>query len=261
MAYNTNVVLSNSAGGQKIYNGGEGATSGTFTTVTTKGEPIGEFYGYKVTGIFQTPQDVTNYVDKGGNEYQPNAQPGDFKYASTTGVGPISGNDRVYLGNPNPKYVYGINTNFGYKNWDLGLAFNGVADVSVYNANLGLRYGAENYTQDFYNHRWHGVGTSNTYPSANIGGNQNYNPNSFYVESGSYFRIRDMQLGYTFSKEMINREWVQRIRVYADLQNPFNFFSYKGFTPEVGGTPGNAGIDTNVYPLFATYRFGATLTF
>jgi TonB-linked SusC/RagA family outer membrane protein len=260
-ALNNNTVLSNSAGGQKIYNGGEGATGGQYTTVTTKGEPIGEFYGYKVTGIFQTPADVTDYVDKNGNAYQPTAQPGDFKYQSTTGVGPVSGNDRQYLGNPNPKYTYGINTNWGYKSWDLSLDFNGVADVSVYNANLALRYGAENWTQDYYEHRWHGPGTSNTYPSANIGGNQNYVPNSFFVESGSYFRIRDMQLGYTFSKEMINRDWVQRIRVYVDLQNPFNFFSYKGFSPEIGGTPGNMGIDNNIYPLFATYRFGASLTF
>jgi len=261
VSINNNVVLTNSAGGQKIYNGGEGATGGQFTTVTTVGQPVGEFYGYKVIGIFQTAADVTNYTDKNGAQYQPGAQPGDFKYASTTGVGPITGNDRVYLGNPNPKYTYGINTSFAYKKFDLSIDLQGVADVSVYNANKGLRYGAENFTQDFYEHRWHGAGTSNTFPSVNVGGGTNFDPNSWYVESGSYFRIRNLQLGYTIPNATLNRAWIQKLRVYADLQNPFNFFKYTGFTPEVGGTPGNAGIDNNIYPLYATYRLGVNLTF
>ncbi|MCZ0211815.1 hypothetical protein OZK63_41375, partial [Streptomyces sp. UMAF16] len=83
-------------------------------------------------------------------------------------------NDRVVLGNPNPKYIYGISTNFVYKQFDLSVDFQGVAGVDVYNANKGLRYGAENWTQDFYNNRWHGVNTSNSYPSVNIGGGNNY---------------------------------------------------------------------------------------
>ncbi|TDW99942.1 TonB-linked SusC/RagA family outer membrane protein [Dinghuibacter silviterrae] len=258
---NNNQVVSNSAGSQKIYNGGEGATGGLFTTVTTLGQPIGEYYGYKVVGVFQSAADVAAYKDSKGNLYQPSAQPGDFKYASTTGVGPISGNDRQYLGNPNPKYTYGINTNWAYKHFDLSVDVQGVADVSVYNANKGLRYGAENWTQDFYNKRWHGAGTSNSYPSVNIGGGTNYNPNSWFVESGSYFRIRNLQLGYTVPSNVLNRPWIQKIRVYADAQNPFNFFKYTGFSPEIGGTPGNAGIDNSIYPLYATYRLGVTLTF
>ena len=258
---NNNKVTSNSAGSQKIYNGGEGATNGNFTTVTTIGEPVGEFYGYKVIGVFQSTADVAAYVDGKGNLYQPGAQPGDFKYASTTGTGPISGNDRVYLGNPNPKYTYGFNTNWAYKSFDLSVDFQGVADVSVYNANKNLRYGAENWTQKFYDNRWHGAGTSNSYPSVNLGSSWNAYPNSWYVESGSYFRIRNLQLGYTIPAATLNRAWIQKLRVYGDLQNPFNFFKYTGFSPEVGGSPGNMGIDNSIYPLYATYRLGVTLTF
>jgi TonB-linked SusC/RagA family outer membrane protein len=263
MSYNQNKFVSNSAGGQKIYDGGIGATGGSFTTVSTIGEPIGSFYGYKVIGIFQTQDEVNNYKDSKGTPYMPGAKPGDFKFAKTSnnGIGQITGNDRVILGNPNPKFAYGLNTYWSYKQFDLSLDFQGVAGVDVYNANKGLRYGAENWTLDFYNKRWHGSGTSNSYPSVNIGGGSNFLPNSWMVESGSYFRIRNVQLGYTFANESIKKLGIQKIRVYANTQNPFTFFKYTGFTPEVGGNPGSAGIDTNVYPLFASYDFGVNVTF
>jgi hypothetical protein len=142
------------------------------------------------------------------------------------------------------------------------LDFQGVAGVKVYNANKGLRFGAENFSADFYQNRWHGAGTSNTYPSADLGGGQNNNPNSWYVESGDYFRVRNIQLGYSLPATLISKIKVQRVRVFADAQNAFNFFGYKGFSPEVsGGSPVNAGIDINVYPLAATYRLGLNVTF
>jgi hypothetical protein len=173
----------------------------------------------------------------------------------------IDGRDRLPIGNPNPKFTYGLNTNWMYKNFDLTVDFQGVAGVDVYNANLGLRYGNENFTKDFFDNRWHGQGTSNSYPSANIGGGDNYRPNTFFVESGSYFRVRNLQLGYTLSSSMTDRWGIRKLRVYANAQNALNFFKYRGFSPEVGGTPTNAGIDANVYPLSATYNFGVNLTF
>lgn len=256
---NNNEVLRVTTGANPIYAGGAGATGGALTTITVVGQPIGMFYGYQVEGIFQTADEVANSA-------QPTAQPGDFKYADLSGSdgkpdGAISGLDRVVLGNPNPKYLYGINTTWGYKNFDLMLDFQGVAGVEIYNANLGLRYGNENFTKDFYDNRWHGQGTSNSYPSAKIGGGTNYLPNSFYVSSGSYFRVRNAQLGYTFSTDLTQRWKIQSLRIFANAQNPLNFFSYKGFSPEIGGTPTNAGIDANVYPLYATYNFGVNVNF
>ena len=263
MSYNNNKFVSNSAGPQKIFDGGVGATGGSFTTLTTIGEPIGSFYGYKVIGIFQTPQDVANYKDSKGTLYQPSAVPGDFKFAKTSnnGIGQIGGNDRVILGDPNPKFTYGVNTYWSYKQFDLSVDLQGVAGVDVYNANKGIRFGAENWTLDFYKKRWHGSGTSNSYPSANIGGGSNFLPNSWMVEKGSYFRIRNIQLGYAFVNEGFKKLGIQKLRVYMNTQNPFTFFKYTGFTPEVGGNPGSAGIDTNVYPLYASYNFGVNLTF
>jgi hypothetical protein len=146
-------------------------------------------------------------------------------------------------------------------NFDLTLDFQGVAGVSVYNANIADRFGNENFTLDFYTHRWTGPGSSNSYPSVNVGSNANAAPNSFYVESGSYFRVRNAQLGYTLPSNVLNKWKVQKIRFYANAQNAINIFGYKGFNPEVGGSPTNAGIDVNVYPLFATYNFGVNVTF
>jgi hypothetical protein len=263
IAYNKNKFISSSAGGQRIYDGGIGANNGQFTTLTTVGQPIGSFYGYKVIGIFQTPEEVAAYVDPNGTPYQPSAKPGDFKFAKTSnnGIGAISGNDRVVLGDPNPRFTYGLNTYWTYRKFDLTLDFQGVAGVDVYNANKGLRYGAENWTLDFYKHRWHGPGTSNSYPSANIGSVTNASPNSWMVEKGSYFRIRTIQLGYTFDGDLVKRWGMQSLRLYVNSQNPFTFFKYTGFTPEVGGAPGSAGIDVNVYPLYATYNFGVNVVF
>jgi hypothetical protein len=81
------------------------------------------------------------------------------------------------------------------------------------------------------------------------------------VEKGNYFRIRNIQLGYTFINDSFKRLGIQKLRVYLNTQNPFTFFNYTGFTPEVGGNPGSAGIDTNVYPLYASYNFGVNVTF
>jgi TonB-linked SusC/RagA family outer membrane protein len=253
---NSNIVLSTQTGGNPIYGGGGAATSGLLSTRTIVGQPIGQFYGLMVDGVFQTAAEVASSAQTG------TARPGDFRYKDINGDGVINLKDRVVLGNPNPKYTYGLSTSFTFKNFDLALDFQGVAGVKVYNANKGLRFGAENFSADFYQNRWHGAGTSNTYPSADLGGGQNNNPNSWYVESGDYFRVRNIQLGYSLPATLISKIKVQRVRVFADAQNAFNFFGYKGFSPEVsGGSPVNAGIDINVYPLAATYRLGLNVTF
>ena len=268
MSYNQNKFLESIGGQQRIYNGGGGSTGGQLATVTTVGQPVGEFYGYQVIGIFQNQADVDNYADKDGNKFQPDSKPGDFKYASFTGKGPISGNDRIPIGNPNPKFVYGFSTTWSYKAFDLGIDFNGVAGVDIYNANKGLRFGAENWTKDFYDSRWHGAGTSNSNPSVAVGSRQNYYINSWYVESGAYLRIRNIQLGYTLPKESLAAIGIQSLRIYLNAQNPAIFTKYKGFSPEIGnslenggGAPGTIGIDNNVYPLSAVYNLGVNLSF
>ncbi|MNK49416.1 TonB-dependent Receptor Plug Domain protein [compost metagenome] len=270
ISYNANKVINVLSGEIPIFSGSTGITNGAFATRTIVGDPIGLFYGYKVAGIFQNATDVAN------SPTQASAAPGGFKYQDLNGDGKITSADRTVIGDPNPKYTYGVNTNFAYKNFDLALDFQGVAGVDIYNANLANRFGNENISKDLFDNRWHGEGTSNTYPSANIGASANAAPNSFYVSSGSYFRVRNAQLGYTLPSGILNKWKIKKVRIYANAQNAINIFGYKGFSPEVGPIPTdnaekikadrpntalNAGLDANVYPLFATYNFGINLTF
>jgi len=256
---NQNKVLDVASGGNPIYQ----YLGADIITRTVVGQPIGEFYGRQVIGVFQSAKDIASYTSKDGTVIQPNAKPGDFKYKDQNGDGVIDDKDRVVLGNPNPKVVYGINTSLSYKSFDLSLDFQGIAGVKIYNGNFALRYGGENYTQDFYDNRWHGEGTSNVYPSVNVAGNNSLT-NSFFVEDGSYFRVRNAQLGYTIFGQngLRHNSAISRLRVYVNAQNPFTWFHYRGFTPEVpASAPTRAGIDENVYPLYATYNFGVNLTF
>ena len=260
LGINKNEVFEVSTGANPI-DQAVGTTGGATNTRTVLGHPIGQFYGFEVVGIFQSQEDIDSYVASGGEVLQPNAVPGDFKYADQNNDGVIDGKDHIFLGNPNPRNIYGLNTNWRFKTFDLTLDFQGVAGVEIYNATLGARFGTENFTRDFYENRWHGEGTSNEYPSANIGGGQNYRANSFYVESGNYFRVRNIQLGFTFPSSVTERWNVGSLRLYANAQNALNFFTYRGMTPEVGGEPTRAGVDTNVYPMFATYNVGVNVTF
>lgn len=253
--FNQNKVLRVATGGNPIYQF-LGALPVTRTVV---GQPIGEFYGYQTIGVFQSAAQIQDYKSKDGIIIQPNAKPGDLIYKDENGDGAIDDKDRIVLGNPNPKMIYGINTTVSYKSFDLALDLQGVNGIEIYNGNFALRYGGENYTQDFYNNRWHGEGTSNLYPSVNVAGNNSLT-NSFFVENGEYFRIRNVQLGYTFPK--FKNSGISQLRIYVNAQNPITWFPYRGFTPEVQAeSPSKAGIDQSVYPLYATYNFGVNLTF
>jgi TonB-linked SusC/RagA family outer membrane protein len=251
---NNNKVLNVTSGNNPIYAGGAGLTSGALPTRTVADGPIGSFFGYEVAGIFQTNAEASASGQSGTTA-------GDFKYVDQNGDGIIDGKDRMVLGNPNPKFNYGLNTNFAYKNFDLTLDIQGVAGVDVYNGNIGARFGNENFTKEFFDNRWTGAGSTNTYPSVKLGGSTNYLPNSFYVESGAYIRLRNIQLGYSLPKALIEKWKMKKLRVFANAQNAVNLFGYSGFSPEVGGTPTNAGVDINVYPLYATYNLGVNLTF
>ena len=260
-AINDNEVTKVSTGENPIF-AAAGTTGGAFNTRTIVGQPIGQFFGYQVLGIFQNQDEIDEYMNSEDDVIQPDAKPGDFRYKDINDDGVIDGKDRVILGNPNPKFIFGINTNWTYKQFDLTIDMQGVMGVDVYNAELGLRFGSENFTRDFYENRWHGEGTSNSYPSANIGGGQNYLSNSFYVESGSYFRFRNIQLGYTLPSSVAERIKLTSVRIYANAQNALTFFKYRGFNPEVGGnTAITQGIDVNTYPMFATYNLGLNIKF
>jgi TonB-linked SusC/RagA family outer membrane protein len=252
---NDNKVLNIISGDIPLYGGGAGASGGGFTTRTIVGQPIGEFYGYQVVGIFQTPDQLL-----AAKTTQPNAQLGDVIYGNN--------GQKTVIGNPNPKYLYGLNTYFKYKAFDLAVDVSGVGKVNLYNANEGVRFGYENWSQDFYNHRWHGAGTSNTTPSAFLSDASNGQPNSFYVQDGSYLRIRNVQLGYNLPSSVLAKAGISNLRVYVSGQNLATFTKYKGFNPEIlaittsGTQPANnQGIDNGVTPIYAIFNLGVNVTF
>lgn len=229
------------------------------------GYPIGYFWGLETNGLFQNEQEVQNYVNNEGIVIQPSAQPGDLRYVDQNGDGAIDQNDNVMLGDPNPNFVYGLTMNFSYKGFDLNISANGVMGNQVmwnyFNAN---NHGIYNW-MDFALERWHGEGTSNTYPRINIGSIQDIQMSDRFVADADYLRLSNLTLGYDF-----NRLWEQspltKLRGFISVQNLFTLTSYKGFNPEVGnGGPngGNwaGGVDTTPYPIARTVMFGVSINY
>lgn len=236
--------------------------NGAFITRTIVGKPIGSFYGYKAIGVFQSNSEINNYKSADGTVLQPDAIPGDLKFANTNGDNQINNDDRTYLGSPIPKFTYGLTGGLSYGNWDLSMAIQGVYGNKIFNLKRIDRnaFPDGNYDYNFYQHHWNGPGSTNDYPSAALT-RKNIQPNSFFVESGSYIRLRNVQVGYTIPGNAIKKVGFKSFRVYVNAQNPLTIFGYNGFTPEIGGDPISTGIDESTYPLSAIYTFGINATF
>jgi TonB-linked SusC/RagA family outer membrane protein len=228
---------------------------GGYTTLTKKGHPIGSFYGYEIEGVYksetQALQDpVTQDIkDKGY-----------FKYKDQDGNNVINENDKVFLGSPIPWLIAGIDFGLNYRQIDLSLGLQGQIGNKILNAKRMNRdvFTDGNYDQDFYKNRWTSDNPSDKYPSGEA---YNYSfiqqANDFFVQDGSYIRIQNIQIGYTTEKIKL----IPKFRIYLAAQRPFTFFTYDGFTPEVGGTPIASGIDNSVYPMQSIYSLGLKLNF
>ncbi|KAA2223773.1 SusC/RagA family TonB-linked outer membrane protein [Chryseobacterium sediminis] len=218
------------------------------------GQAVGSYYGYQVAGVFQTDAEAAA-------SGQPGAKAGWFKFADQDGNGTIDSRDKTFLGNPIPKGTYGFGVNFNVYDFDIAVDFQGVFGNKIYNYNREQRFGNETWDLDMYNNRWHGAGTSNT--NAMITSNQSIIlPNSFYVEDGSYIRLRNVQVGYNLPKSLAQSLSLTKLRLYVSAQNPWTSFKYNGFSPEITNTDRvQMGIDNNIYPISAIYTFGMNLTF
>jgi hypothetical protein len=220
------------------------------------GQPIGEFFGYKVIGVYQ------NQAQIDATPHLQNTVPGDLIFADINHDGIIDASDRTAIGNPNPPYIYGASLGLEYRNIDFNIFFQGVAGNKIFNENRLLEYVTKNFDQAFYDNRWHGEGTSSTYPSVLINAGDPRTPSSYYVESGSYFRIKNIELGYTLPKSILSALHIEKIRFYVNAQDPFTFFKYNGFSPEIASNnPLMTGVDNGVYPLSSVYTFGFNVTF
>jgi len=239
-----------------------------FPNRSVVGQPINYFYGYQFIGVYQTQEEIDK--DDIAKKYNQTAAtkivPGFPKYKDQNGNGVLDEGDRVNMGSYIPKITYGFNLGLDYKNFDLSIAFQGVAGNKILNLNRGKLYKAStslNIDEKFANGLWTGPGSTNSYPSAYALGQGWFKvSNSFFVESGAYLRVQNIQLGYNFN---VGKTSPIALRVFATADRPFIFTKYNGFTPEinVNNSFGYSvyGYDANVYPISATYSLGVRATF
>ena len=223
---------------------------------TMAGFPIGYFYGYKVEGVYQNQAEI----DNSPKNTLATVTPGDLKFVDVDGNGEITPADRTMIGNPTPDVTYGINFSVGYKNWERGVDMMGQAGNEIYRTWDNYNWSQFNFMKQRLN-RWHGEDTSNSQPLLNMKHTINNLNSEYYIEDGSFFRIRNVQLAYNFDKTLLSRIGVQALKLYANIQNLKTWKHNTGYTPELGGTAIAFGVDNGSYPMPVVYTFGFNLTF
>ena len=223
---------------------------------TKEGFPIGYFYGYVDNGIYQTKEEIKQSpVSKIGD-----VKPGDIKYKDVNGDGFITTEDRTIIGNPTPDFTYGASLNLSYKGIDFSTDVMGVYGNEIFR-NWGRGTFAQFNYPSYRKDRWTGPGTSNWEPILSTARSNNYLISSYYIEDGSFFRIRNLQVGYNFNQNMLGKAHIKSLRVYVNAQNLKTFKNSSGYTPEFGGSATSFGVDNGSYPLPAIYTFGVNLNF
>jgi TonB-linked SusC/RagA family outer membrane protein len=247
-----------------IAGGAYGSGNGTFLTRSVVGRPVSEFYGYVSQGFFQSAQDVSNHADQSIFGVTAANGAGHFRYKDLNKDGTINLNDQTFIGNPNPKFTYGYTLNLYYKNFDFGVLLQGVYGNQIFNyfktvslfpngaisGQGGIIQGALDTWSPSTPNAKLPIYTQNT-------GVNDLSPSSYFVESGSYLRVKMMQIGYTFPK---NRAF-SKMRIYVQGYNLFTFTHYSGIDPEVSdGNPSNIGVDYGTaFPISMKLLFGVNL--
>ncbi len=247
-------------------------------TYAKTGHSIGFFNLIKTDGIFQSEEEIQNYVDQNGNLIQPNAQPGDLKFVDYNGDGKIDNLDRQDCGSALPKVTMGLTMGAEWRGIDFNLFFDGSFGNKIYNAQYyntvynevtGNQY-AERMNSWTENNR-------NTDIPRYVKGTDNNGTNWAYtdrwLENGSFFRLKTLEFGYTFPKAWMNKIKLSGLRVYTAMENLFTITSYKGYTPDLGvvdadgaGTASGSGVltrgcDDGRYPTARTFTFGLQVNF
>ena len=225
------------------------------------GHTISSFYGYQVTGLFQDDADVS------ASAVQDGAAPGYFKFQDTDGDREITPEDRVFIGDPNPKFTYGFNFAFTYKQFDLTAFLYGSQGNDIYNYNKWWTDFWPSFqgqkSVDLLNNSWSESNRNTTVPRATNVSNFSTNTQhlSYYVEDGSYLRLKSIQLGYNIPASLLNRVNIKSLRVYIQGVNMFTITKYAGLDPEIAGDDRSRGIDGGNYPLVKQFIFGLNINF
>jgi TonB-linked SusC/RagA family outer membrane protein len=281
---NVNTVLS-------LGSGGSDASLTTSVQKTVVGQSIGEFYGYLYDGIFAKPSDFQNHArtaDQSGKPYP--ITPafggiwyGDRMFKDLNGDGIIDTRDQTFLGSPLPKFQYGFNNSFTYKNFGLNIFFSGSYGNKVYNQLAVSQTSSQNNTSYFVqvldyakyamvNPQGSSSDINNVYisnPNTSVVGlrqdnvtNYNNRPSTLWIEDASFLRCKNIRLDYSFPESMLSKIFLHSVRVYANVSNVFVITKYKGMDPEIGTwNPLQGGVDGGNYPMPRVFTIGASLTF
>lgn len=274
---------------------------GDVVCVSEIGKPLYNFYGYKVEGVYKDLDDIQNsakpakYPSDGVFSRGNTVWVGDIKYKDVDENGVIDERDRTDIGSPLPKFTFGWTNTFRYKNLDLSIFLNGSYGNKVMNYNsLTLTHMNSTWTNQlqsvvskrarlepidptivyadgskWFDHidnvRVKNPGTKIPHTSINDP-NDNDRISDRYVEDGSFLRIKNITLGYTFPKALLNKAKIENLRVYVNIQNLYTFTKYTGYDPEVGASTQDStgltyGLDNGRYPSPAMYSFGLNITF
>ena len=242
----------------KLSNSNAAIISGGGYSQTVVGRPIASFYGYVADGIFQTPEEVNNHAVQSSA----GTGPGDIRFKDLNDDGVINQFDRTFIGNPFPDFTYGLNGNFQWKQFDLSIALQGVYGNDIIGAWKYFTEGSNFYNYDLEMLKaWHGEGTSNKIPKVNVNDpNNNLRASSYFIENGSYLRLKHLQLGYTLPAGYINK--IKNLHIYLSFENLLTLTKYPGFDPEIGG-PGTTldiGVDNGFYPQAKTITAGINIS-
>ena len=255
-------MISLSASGEKLY----GSNS---RTLTVEGDEPAYFYGYVADGLFQNQTELNSHTDEHGTKLQPYAKEGDIRFKDVNGDGKLDDKDRTKLGSPWADYTVGLNLNFAYKNFDLIANFYASIGNESVNQNISDLYNGASLTNKvagLEEMAWHGEGTSNNVPRLSKNDdNENFTKfSSFYVEDGSYMRMKNIQLGYTF----LNQFGLDKLRLSLSGQNLWTVTNYEGVDPEVGGGDPDKGDGVKGsgfggwnYPVLPTILIGLNVAF
>lgn len=225
---------------------------------------ISRFYGYETDGIFQNWEEVISYANEHGDLYQPKAQPGDLKFVDRNHDGVIDENDKTYLGNAFPKMYIGLNLGANYKQWDFSMNFYGTLGNKIFNKTKGYYSGVsgQNVWAGTLEDAWHYEGQDTDIPRLSYNdANGNFTTVSdWFVEKGSYFRCKQVQIGYTIPQGRLR---IGTLRLSVSAQNLFTITKYSGFDPETAATGKvtESGVDKIAYPNTRIFLFGVNLNF
>lgn len=221
-----------------------------------EGLPIGYFFGYLTDGVFQNSAEVAAHANAEGDLLQPDAVAGDFRFVDVNNDGELNAEDRTYLGNPTPDFTFGATLNARWGGFDAVVFVQGVAGNQIYNATRRYDLPTANLNGSALD-RWTGEGSTNDYARLTaLDKNMNFARSSnFYVEDGSFVRIKTAQLGYTLPEGLATKLGLKRTRLYYSGNNLLTLTKYRGFDPEIGN---GFGVDRGIYPQARMHSIGFT---